>query len=314
MRYEKDYEAYINDMRNRFNLTYNIPVRYALEHGFPDSTLTPADSAWDVLGDTDLAPEVLLTYDGGSLTVGDVLTLIEIKPEFQMVALTPRSVERMIDQLSTQILLLEHARRRSDYREEFTALMDEYRDGILLYQIEQEEVWNRIRVNDSLLREFHAPRKENYRLPDRVNIAEIYVTTDSLARRAMERTDSGEEFLQIAEDMTMRAGFREKKGVWGFQPYSVNDMTKRAAGIPVDSVSPPFKNGSGWSIIKVLAKDSARAKTFEEASLDVTSEYQEHAAKERERVWIEELRSKYGVTLNRDILKTAFKRKDRDTQ
>ena len=301
-------------MLDSYNLSYNIPVRYALEHAFHDSTLTPADSAWDVLDDTNLSSEVLMTYDGGSMTVGEVIKLIGIKPEFQVLAMTPSSLERMIDQLSTQIILLEHARNQSEYRNEFTALMDEYRNGILLYQIEQEEVWNRISVNDSVLQAYHEPRKENYRLPRRVNIAEIYVTTDSLARIALNRIEAGEDFLDVAEDMTMRAGFREKKGVWGFQLYTTNDMTKRAEELDVDSVAFPFRAGAGWSLIKVLAKDSARAKTFEEASLEVTSEYQEFAAKERERQWVDDLRAKFGVTLNRELLTTAFVRKDRDAQ
>ena len=314
MRYEKDYANFIHAMKQRYGLSFNISTRYALEHAFPDTTKSPADSAWDAIGDPDLLSEVLMTYQGGRVTVAEALTLIGAKPEFQVLALSPLSVERMIDQLATQIVLLEHARTASTHHEEFTALMDEYRNGILLYQVEQEEVWNKIQVNDSLLRVFHAPRKEKYRLPPRVNIAEIYVTTDSLAQIVLRRIDAGEDFLTVAEDMTMRAGFRDKKGVWGFQPYSTNDMTQKAESIPVDSVSLPFRNGAGWSMIKVLAKDSARTKLFEEASLEVTSEYQEVAAKEREQAWVEELRAKFGVVVNKDMLMQAFRQEERGAQ
>lgn len=314
MRYEQDYGDYRHELVSRYGLRYDVSVRYAFEHAFADTTLTPADSAWDVLDDPELPSEVLMTFDGGSVTVGEAMRLMATKPEFQMQPLSPQNVERMIDQLATQIIILEHARRSSDHRKEFLALMDEYRDGILLYQVEQDQVWNRIQVNDSLLREFHQPRRDKYRLPDRVNVAEIYVTNDSLANVVTERLNAGEDFLDVAEDMTMRSGFREKKGVWGFQSNTTNDMTKRAAAMAIDSVSEPFRNGAGWSIIRVVEKDSARAKTFEEASLEVTSEYQEYAAKERERVWVDELRSKFGVTVNTELLATAFQRKDRDAQ
>jgi len=191
--------------------------------------------------------------------------------------------------------------------------MNEYKDGILLYQIEQEEVWGKVQVNDEQLRAFHETRKEDYRWPDRVNVAEIYVTTDSLATLASQRIASGEDFLDVAEDMTMRPGYREKRGVWGFQSHTANDMAKRAAGLDVDSVSSPYRNGAGWSIIKVLEKDSSRLKTFEEAGPELTSAYQEYAAKEREKQWLGQLRSKFSVTTDPELLSRAFLTDKRET-
>lgn len=313
MRYEKDFADYVDALFRRYHLEFNIPVRYELEHSLADTTLTPADSGWNTLQNPALLSETLMSYDGGSLTVHDALDLVGFKPDFQMLVLTTKNVEQMIDNLATEVILREHARGASDFREDFRALMDEYRDGILLYQVEQEEVWNRVVVNDSLLRAFHEPRKDQYRMPDRVNVAEIYVTTDSLVQLAKSRISAGEDFPDIAETMTMRAGYREKKGVWGFQPVTTNDMTRRAAAMDVDSVSAPFRNGAGWSIIKVIEKDSARVKTFDEASLEVTSAYQEYAAREREKAWLGELRAKFGVTENRELLSNAFKRQGGDT-
>jgi len=43
-----------------------------------------------------------------------------------------------------------------------------------LYRIEQDEVWKKVMVNDSLLKEFYDAHKENYQWPERVNFAEIY--------------------------------------------------------------------------------------------------------------------------------------------
>ncbi len=314
MRFERDLAGYLDGLRRRYAFRIDESARTAFERGFADSTRTPRDSAWNTLTDPQLAARTLITYDGGSATVEQVLSLIASKAEFHDTKLTPAGVGRMIDQIAQQMLFLEHARRSSRYRDEFASLMNDYRDGILLYQIEQEEIWSKVQVNDSLLKEFHAPRKEKYRMPERVNIAEIYVPSDSLAQVALNRVRRGEDFLAVAEDMTMRAGYRDKKGVWGFQPTTTNEMTQIGAHLKVDSVSKPFRNGVGWSVIKVLEKDSARTKTFEEASLEVTSEYQEYAAKLREKAWIDGLKSKYGVTTDREKLTQAFTREERDAQ
>jgi parvulin-like peptidyl-prolyl isomerase len=82
----------------------------------------------------------------------------------------------------------------------------------------------------------------------------------------------------------------------------------------VDSVTEPFHNEAGWSIIKVLAKDSAHVKSFEEAMPEVAGAYQEDTSKQRESAWIEALKLKYPVTVNADALAEAYKRKRSDTQ
>ena len=82
----------------------------------------------------------------------------------------------------------------------------------------------------------------------------------------------------------------------------------------VDSVSEPFQYQSGWSIIKTLAKDSAHVKSFEDATPEVASGYQELATKQREQEWIESLKKKYPVTVNTEVLQEAFKRKQVEQQ
>ena len=77
----------------------------------------------------------------------------------------------------------------------------------------------------------------------------------------------------------------------------------------VDSVTAPFRFQSGWSIIKVLSKDSAHVKSFEEALAEVTSGYQDTASKKQEQEWIENLEKKYPVVINKETLAQAFKRK-----
>jgi hypothetical protein len=77
----------------------------------------------------------------------------------------------------------------------------------------------------------------------------------------------------------------------------------------VDSVTEPFPYQSGWSIIKTVAKDPPHIKSFEEATPEVASGYQEAATKKREQDWVDTLKNKYPVTIIKEALKDAFKRK-----
>lgn len=305
-RYQADYATYLRSLKSQYHVSFVDTVEVLFMTIFPDSGKTTADSAWYGLPNASFGDAALLLCGGKTLSVQDVLDRLAATPEFETTKLTPTGVAGMLDRLVEIVVLEEHARRAPERHPGFAQLMDEYRDGILLYRIEQDEIWQRIAVNDSLLREFHAPRAEEYKWPERVNFAEIYVTSDSLRKVATQRLERGEEFQDVAEDMTSRAGYKEKRGVWGFQTFAYNDLATRASKLNVGEITDPFRNGAGWSIIKVLAKDSVRTKTFEEARPEVTSAYQDFASKERERTWIEALRSKYGVSVDRAALEKAF--------
>jgi peptidyl-prolyl cis-trans isomerase C len=164
-------------------------------------------------------------------------------------------------------------------------------------------------VNDSLLKGYYQTNKESFRWPERVNFAEIYTTSDSVAKAAYRQVKQGKDFMDIAQKHTNRSGYQDKKGVWGLQTFTFNELSRKASTMAVDSVTTPFRFQSGWSIIKVLDKDSAHVKSFEEALPEVASGYQDTASKKREQGWVEALKKKYPVTVNKEALTQAFKRK-----
>jgi len=157
------------------------------------------------------------------------------------------------------------------------------------------------------LQRYFEQHKENYRWSSRVNFAEIYVPTDSTANAIYKKIRQGKNFQELAEKNTTRPGYQEKKGVWGFQLFAANSLSDIASKLPIDSVTPPFRYEEGWSILKVLARDSAQAKTFEEAKPEVLSEYQNDAVERRKLEWVKELRNKYPVVINSEILGEAVK-------
>jgi peptidyl-prolyl cis-trans isomerase SurA len=220
----------------------------------------------------------------------------------------------LVTKLVDVVALEQHARHAAERYPVLAQLLQEYEEGTLLYRIEQDEVWKKVMVNDSLLRDYYNTHMENFRWPERVNFAEIYSETESGAKAAYQKVKSGKDFMDVVQEYTNRPKYPEKKGVWGFQVFTFNNLSMKASTMAIDSMSAPFKFEAGWSIVKVLGKDSAHVKTFEEAMSEVASGYQEMASKQREQEWIEVLKKKYPVTINKEALTEAFKRKRVESQ
>lgn len=304
--YAEDYHRFVHTLKEHYDLRFDVKLRHALTMTL-DSTVAPSSEDWAQEVQPDWLPQPLFTYGGKSGTVRQFLDYVRFDQELQSMKLSSAQIDEVIDRFVDSQLLDHHSSTAVNRHPGFSRLMKEYEDGVLIYRMDQDEIWQKIQVNDSLLRMFYDQTKDEYRFEDRVRFAEIHVPTDSVALAIRQRIADGEDFSVLAESFTTRPGYKEKKGDWGFVPIRSNSFTEFAGSMAVDSVSPPVAFQNGWSIIKILAKESARTKTFEEALPEVTSKYQEHAAKERERQWIESLKNRYRVTVNPERLTDAFK-------
>jgi peptidyl-prolyl cis-trans isomerase SurA len=279
-----------------------------------DTTKTAGNGNWKDTLSTELLSTTLIKCTGRQFKVKDFAEKVISTNEYQNYRLTPANVRMLVTKITDIVALEQNARNIADKYPVLAQLMREYEEGTLLYRIEQEEVWKKVIVSDSLLKEYYNAHMNDYRWPERVNFAEIHTKTDSLIKAVYSKIKKGMDFSEAAKKYTDRSGYQEKNGVWGFQTFTFNSLSLMASKMATDSISSPFMFEKGWSIIKALGRDSAHVKTFEEATPEVSSAYQEAASKQREQEWIESLRKKYPVTINNEVLKDAFKRKRVEAQ
>lgn len=304
--YPLDYERFVRGLKVDYDLKFDVKLRHALTMAL-DSTKTPSSEDWTRGIHPDWLQQPLFTYGGKSCTVRQLLDYVRFDQELQNMNLTPAQLDDVIERFVDSMLLEHHSSTAVDRHPGFSRLMKEYEDGVLIYRMDQDEIWQKIEVNDSLLKVFYDRTKDDYMFDDRIRFAEIHVPTDSAALAIRQRVAAGEDFGVLAETFTTRPGYKERKGDWGLVPVRGNSLAEFVNTMAIDSVSPPFMLHNGWSIVKVLAKEPARTKTFEEALPEVTSKYQEHASKERERQWIESLKTRYPVTIDPERLSDAFR-------
>lgn len=307
-RYSSDYDRYVNDLKKQYLLRFDPVLLRSLPTAF-DSSKTSSRAGWRDTIPSSWLGRTLYSVGTKSVTVDQFLDRVEQSDEFKEYVLTPTAVELILERISTSSVIDTHAESAAARFPEFNRIMSEYEDGVLLYRIEQDEVWQKIAVSDSLLRQYYEEHQNDFRWPDRVKIEEIFVFTKELADSLAQQARKGENFGELAALATVRPEYSSKKGAWGWQPVTANALMEIANTMPVDSISEPIAFENGWSIINVVGKDPARVKTFEEAQSEVAGAYQEASARKREEEWITQLIKTHGVSLRKDILTKAFTRK-----
>ncbi|OQA02319.1 MAG: Chaperone SurA precursor [Bacteroidetes bacterium ADurb.Bin408] len=184
---------------------------------------------------------------------------------------------------------------------DFRNLMKEYRDGILLFELTQQKVWSKA-INDTVgLENFYQTVKHNYMWGTRLN-ASIYICKDvkvakkarSLAAKAMKKGYPNQYILDKINindpnSLKIESNFFSKgdseiiDGIeWKTGISADKNIEKDVVFVVVHEVLQP--EPKGLSDVKGL----------------VTAEYQNYLEKK----WIEELRAKYPVKINKDVLST----------
>lgn len=183
---------------------------------------------------------------------------------------------------------------------DFRHLMGEYHDGILLFNLTQEKVWDRA-VQDTVgLLAFYERNKQAYQWKERVQ-AHVYECNNkesySLTRKLLKKgTPDIDISKQVNEKNPLSLVIKKSRFQRGEHPQV--DQVKWKVGTHT------LKAADGkYYIVKVNEVLPAGPKGFNEVKGLMTGKYQD----ELEKAWIAELRGKYKVNVNQDVLDGLLK-------
>ena len=240
--------------------------------------------------------QVLFSTKDKSWTVQDFVDYIYAKQKRQGF-LTPAAYAYQLydDYLQQEVFAYEDSKLEEKYPD-FKALVQEYHDGILLFSLMENQVWNKAAEDTLGLQDYYERNKESYMWNDRVRA--IVVTC--------QRKDNVEEIKNLVvegiEVDSLRAYFRENKS----QASARYTFYQKGDNVNVDATEwkegvvelYPSKVDNSTQIVKIVEVRQPEPKTFKEARGVVTSGYQA----ELETQWLEQLREKYSVTVDEKLL------------
>jgi len=217
----------------------------------------------------------------------------------------PVSANMIVDNLYTQfvnksVLAYEKDRLPEKYPE-FRYLMEEYHDGILLFDLTDKMVWSKAVKDTAGLRKFYEKNKQKYMWGKRVDATVYQANTEDQAKEArklvkkMDRKGySRDEIAAMvcpAADtahscITWKSGMYEK----GDNQYA--DQAEWKTGVN----KPQMENGTWW-FINIHEVQAPGPKMLEEARGLITADYQNYL----EDQWVKSLRDKYRVVINENV-------------
>lgn len=207
----------------------------------------------------------------------------------------PAYVDQAYKEFVDDILMkLENGSLERKYPD-FRNLMNEYRDGILLFDLTDQKVWSKA-VKDTVgLKNFFEQNKTNYMWGPRVDASVFTLKNPALSQKVRNFIKTGLKEEDIMKEMNTDSVkvLTYETGKYSRKDNKYVDAVQWIAGISND-----IRTDSGIVIVNIKKVLNPEPKQLNEARGLITSDYQNYL----EKAWIQNLREKYPVTVNKNVL------------
>ncbi len=305
-RYQYDYDQYVNKLKKEFNYSVNDDLIKLLSE---DNNQITLDSSYTNNANfVSHKDENIITTKNKSVSLDSLLAFMNKKSEYKGKKLNASLLNSGVKKYSNQLLLEEKAATLEATDPEFARLMKDYRNGIYIFKLQEEEVWNKVKIDSTELKKLYEKTKENYKMPAQVGFSEIFTYKKEKIDTCYQLLKDGKKFEVIASKYTKRRGMKNKAGNHGLTKVDDSELSKKANSLSnVGDFSEPFKVKRGWAIVKLNEKVPERIKTYEEALPELSSAYQEMESKRLEEEYNNRLKDFYKPKYFYEELTNAFK-------
>ena len=211
---------------------------------------------------------VLATWTGGSYTVRDLLTgdagrwnrlLMRYKQA--------QFIEEDVEAKCIQHLIRTDAEQLGiDDDPYLNTLVQNFLENQLLQRIEKIMISNKAEPTDEEALKYYKVNTDKFMKPAEIELWEIFVTNEDLAKSLAVRVRNGENFERLAQKYSKDKRYQAQNGYIGFITLGARgDISREAFSIgPGIKIGGPLKYRDGWVIFKTGRKKDASLRPYAE--------------------------------------------------
>jgi len=289
-------QSFLNKLRQEYQFQVNQP---ALQEYYKLVKKSLNDSAF--LADASKLNKPIFSFAGKNYTQADFTNYLKHNAVTSKTTPSDMINEKLNAYADKELLAYEDSKLESKY-DDFRFLMQEYHDGILLFEISNREVWDKASKDTEGLKKYFENHKADYtwekphfkgriiycKDKETLKTAKLIVKrseNDSIDKYLKSRLNDSIQYVKIDKGLYVQG---ENKAVDKYAFNSSDEFTP----------SPDYPYVFSWGkMLKKAPEDYTDVKGL------VTADYQQYLENE----WVKKLRAKYPVTVDEKVLKTVKK-------
>ncbi len=262
-----------------------------------DSSFTKGSWSYD---ESTLTDKPVMSFNNKSYTVKNLAKFVQVNQESQPNGSIPVIMNGLMKKFSDEKALEYEESMLEIKYEDFRNLMQEYHDGILLFDLTDKMVWSKAVTDTAGLEKFHEANKSKYLWKDRLKVYTYSCLNEKAKAEAMKMASAGKSIDEIKTKLNKKIVgtivVSDQKTEKGESP-AIDKLWDKKGVIDVPNENGAFK----FQFVEGVV--APEPKTLKEARGIATSDYQNYLEKE----WIKSLHDKYPVIVNEETVKSLFK-------
>jgi len=291
-------KAFVDRLRKEYG--YAVNTAYVNEFSKLLENKTLADSVFQL--EAAKLNKPLFTFAGKEFTQADFAAYLK-KNAFSEKAIASEIIEQKLDAFTEkEILAYEDSQLENKY-EDFRFLINEYHDGILLFEVSNNEVWEKASKDTEGLARYFNEHKADYRWEKPHFKGRVISCKDKATLKAAKaivkrsHNDSIDKYLRTRLNDSIQY-VKVEKGLFAQGENKAVDKF----GFKVKKAK--FEPTKEYPYVFVVGKNlKNNPEDYTDVRGLVTADYQEYLEKE----WITALRAKFTVEIDQNVLKTVWK-------
>ena len=197
--------------------------------------------------------------------------------------------------LSANLMQYQEAHLEEENKD-YAHIVQEYRDGLLLFDLMETTIWNAARTDSIAVQDFYNAHKENYMWPDRVQAVVAASSNENILKKVgkLLEKDTDPEEIKSLYNKNNEVNIIFTTGLMAAQDQALPENFEFKKGL-----SKIYTHSDGFVIVMVKDLYPSTQKTLDEAKGNVVGDFQTF----KENTWIEELKNKYKINVNEVALK-----------
>ncbi len=240
--------------------------------------------------------EPLFSFAGKEYSTADFMTFLENKQRKERATDIEDYVKNKYRTYTENLISAYEESQLEKKDPELNALMKEYREGILLFEITEQEVWGKAQKDTAGLEAFYEKHKHEFMWEDRIEGNIFTCPTYDLAKKTRKLLKKKKSHKEVVEIINKESELNVKRETGKFE---VEDRSY-LKGLKKRGVSKVIcdEDTDLCYVIDVEEILPAGPKALSEARGPIIAKYQN----ELEENWIKELQAKYPIKVNEDVL------------
>jgi peptidyl-prolyl cis-trans isomerase SurA len=205
-------------------------------------------------------------------------------------------IDALYNEVEKQNILNRYRNDIKNNNLEYRQLIEEYKNGIMIFDLSEQKIWNKATEDTAALRDFYNKNQSLFK--QKASVAERTITTD-------QPQTAKKIYAELAKNPNLSTSvLKDKLSALGDKAATVEDKTVELPdNKAIATLSKPIKYAGKSLIRQQYHFVPESAKPYEDVRGYVIAAYQEKL----EHDWIEELKAKYPVSVNEAVLQKIIK-------